>query len=277
MSDNDFSLVGAASSEGATTQYFSSFGKVRIEQKFQKWSGGAPVDIGRDEYVSLPHSRKEAGQGGDYAQIKLIIHLDEAAEIAVESGQPADKAFRYKREIVVNSPDYNNNLLPALEELRGKPWSKGKDKKAAEVAEALSALQGQYVESLDVPQLKWDATANKLVKAEKEAGSGTYWSSFYPVRTFKNRAECVAARKARYNKGASNGSSSAPVATPAPEPEMTRPDSETPTAWKRAIPKIEARLKAKESVESIAADYEVDLGYIEQFVTGVPFSVGVPE
>lgn len=268
MSDNDFSLVGAASSEATTTQYFSSFGKVRIEQKFQKWEGGSPVDISRDDYMSLPHSRKEAGQGGTYAQIKLIINLDEAAEIAVESGQPADKAFGYKREIVVNSPDYNNNLLAALEELRGKPWSKGKDKKSAEVAEALTALQGQYVESLDVPQLKWDATANKLVKAEKEPGSGTYWSSFYPVRVFKNRDEVVAARKARYSKGASNGSTAA--TTPTATPVYERPDSESEKGWPRTMATIQKRLKRGDEAQAIADDLEIELRYVEQFIA-VPF------
>lgn len=279
MSDNSMAgLIGGASTSGESgTQYFSSFGRVRREYKFQKNDAGKFSEISREEYIAGPKSRKEAESRGLtwYGQIRAIIHLDEAADIAIESGQPADKAFGYKREIVVGSPDWNNNVIPALEELRGKPYSKGKDKRAAEIQADWDALEGVYVESLDVPQLRWDNVEKKIVKAEKEAGSGTYWSSFYPVRTFKNRAECVAARKARYNRGASNGSS-APVAIPATEPEMTRPDSEKPVAWARAIPKIKARLKDGEAVDAIANDYEIDPGYIEQFVTGVPFDVPIP-
>lgn len=271
MSNDMAGLIGGASTSGESgTQYFSSFGRVRREYKFQKNDAGKFSEMSREEYIAGPKSRKEAESRGLtwYGQIKAIIHLDEAADIAIESGQPADKAFGYKREIVVGSPDWNNNVIPALEELRGKPYSKGKDKRAQEIQADWDALEGVYVESLDVPQLRWDNVEKKIVKAEKEAGSGTYWSSFYPVRTFKNRAECVAARKVRYSKGAANGG--APVAAPAPKRDYERPESETEKGWPRTMATIQKRLARGDDPQAIADDLEIELRYVEQFVA-VPF------
>lgn len=263
MSDMDFSLVGTASSESTGQRYFSSFGRVKITQQFKKWENGAVSEITKEQYIALPKSRKEAN-GGPYGVIGLVITLEEAREIALEAGKPENQAFDYTVRMDVGGVDYNNNLIPALEELRRKPFSKGKEKRAQEIAEALSGLQGLYVESLDVPQMKWDSATSSVVKAEKEAGSGRYWRSFYPVTTFKNRAECVAACAAKA-QGKSTPTSNGTSAAPAPVNQVIQPDNFTPEEWQRAIKTIHRRLGRGNAVEDIAADLEIDPKYVSQF------------
>lgn len=272
MSDNDFSLAGEASSASTTfSKYFSSFGKLRIKQILQKNDNGVWSVIDNVEYATLPDYNKDAPKGTPYRNVRLTFDLDHAKELALEAGRPADKAFDYRtRSMSVGDKDHEQ-FLEALESLRGKPFTSARTDKArrkGEIAEAMQKLQGQWVESEDRPQLYWDKDLKRVAKKEKEAGGGTYWTTFFPVATYKSREDVVAAIRARYNKGASNGTT---ATTPTAIPVVyERPDNESEKGWPRTMATIQKRLKRGDEAQAIADDLEIELQYVTQFSVGVP-------
>lgn len=194
----------------------SNFGKLTITPRYLKWENRMPTEVTKPEYDRL---------GEDEKQIELTFAVD------IKEFNP-DLAFAYERRVGIGSADWSQILTPSLEEMGGNSSS-----------EFLSTLQDKYVESQDVPQVKW--VDGELVEQE--------YKTIRFVKVFKDRAECLAAHTARY------GDQTDKVTDAGVSVLGERPDNYEAPAWDSMIGDLrEALLEKSTLVSTLAGLYEVD-------------------